>query len=199
MYGFNRNGCRRGQGVRTTSSALSGGGRSRWAHRRRGHRVRPGVPASLQRQEPLCQARCGQVHIREGGGRVGTCYFYVLEAQFGPGFIKVCTYFLYPAKVWLNGHEWAQRQARREGITFRELANGLAACEDPIALRVICDRFGPGDVQGFFDRWTRAVPTPFTDDDREAGHFGELSMRQVGVSRTQPFDDPRPARSFFES
>ncbi len=30
--------------------------------------------------------------------RVGTYYFYVLDADFGPGFIKLCTYFPYPAK-----------------------------------------------------------------------------------------------------
>ena len=43
------------------------------------------------------------------------------------------------------------------------------------------------------------IPTPFTDDDKEAGYFWELSMRQVEVSRTLVFDDPRRARSFFES
>jgi hypothetical protein len=36
--------------------------------------------------------------------RVGIYYFYVLDAEFGPGFIKICTYFPYPSKVWLNGH-----------------------------------------------------------------------------------------------
>src|SRR6266849_606487 len=56
--------------------------------------------------------------------RVGMYYFYVLDADFGPGFIKICTYFPYPAKVWLNGHEWAKRQARHEGLLFGELANG---------------------------------------------------------------------------
>ncbi len=131
--------------------------------------------------------------------RVGTYYFYVLDAQFGPGFIKVCTYFPYPAKVWLNGHEWAKRQARRAGIGFSELANGFASCENPESLQGICDRFGPGDVQGFFDRWTRVIPTPFTDDDKDAGYFWELSMRQVEVSRTLVFDDPRRARGFFEA
>lgn len=45
--------------------------------------------------------------------RVSTYYFYVLDEQFGPGFIKICSYFPYPAKVWLNGHEWAKRQATR--------------------------------------------------------------------------------------
>jgi hypothetical protein len=40
---------------------------------------------------------------------------------------------------------------------------------------------------------------PFTDADRAAGYDYELSMRQVEVSRTLVFDDPRRARSFFES
>ena len=33
--------------------------------------------------------------------RVGVYYFYIYDADFGPGFIKICTYFPYPAKVWL--------------------------------------------------------------------------------------------------
>jgi hypothetical protein len=131
--------------------------------------------------------------------RVGIYYFYVLDAEFGPGFIKICTYFPYPAKVWLNGHEWAKRQARREGPSFGELANGFSSCEDPRALQAICDRLGPRDIEDFFARWTAVIPTPFTDDDRRAGYFWELSMRQVEVSRTIAFDDPRRARSFFES
>ncbi len=45
--------------------------------------------------------------------RVGTYYFCVLDAELGLGFIKICTYFPYPAKVWVNGHEWAKRQADR--------------------------------------------------------------------------------------
>ena len=33
--------------------------------------------------------------------RVGTYYFYIYDNGFGPGFVKICTYFPYPAKVWL--------------------------------------------------------------------------------------------------
>jgi len=131
--------------------------------------------------------------------RVGMYYFYVLDAEFGPGFIKICTYFPYPAKVWMNGHEWAKRQARRDGLGFGELANGFSSCEDQARLQAICDRFGPKDIQSFFDRWTSVIPTPFTKEDKRAGYFWELSMRQVEVSRTLVFDDPRRARSFFES
>ena len=45
--------------------------------------------------------------------RVTCFYFYLWDADFGPAFIKICAYFPYPAKVWLNGHEWAKRQRRR--------------------------------------------------------------------------------------
>ena len=131
--------------------------------------------------------------------RVGVYYFYVLDREFGPGFIKICTYFPYPAKVWINGHEWAKRQAHRARLAFTELANGFATCAHPDRLQAICDRFGPADVQAFFDRWITTIPTPLSDIDRGAGYWWELSMRQVEVSRTLVFDDPRRARGFFEA
>ena len=50
--------------------------------------------------------------------RVTCFYFYLWDAEFGPGFIKICAYFPYPTKVWINGHEWAKQQARQAGIGF---------------------------------------------------------------------------------
>ena len=67
--------------------------------------------------------------------RVGMYYFYILDSAFGPGFIKICTYFPYPAKVWFNGHEWAKRQADREGMIYTSLANRFVACPEPAPFR----------------------------------------------------------------
>ena len=131
--------------------------------------------------------------------RVSVFYFYIWDDDFGPGFIKLCTYFPYPAKVWVNGHEWAKRQATKAGIGFRELANGFAAVDDSVALQAICDRLGPTDIEAFFDRWMAVIPTPLGDEDRDAGYWWELSMRQVEVSRTIVFDQPRRGRAFFEA
>jgi hypothetical protein len=131
--------------------------------------------------------------------RVSCYYFYVNDREFGPGFIKICSWFPYPAKVWVNGHEWAKRQARRARVPFSDLANGFATCPRPQRLQAVCDRLGPGDIGGFFDRWIGRIPTPFTDADRNVGYWWELSMRQVEVSRTLVSDDPRRARSFFEA
>jgi hypothetical protein len=131
--------------------------------------------------------------------RVGIYYFYILDPQFGPAFIKLCTYAPWPGKVWLNGHEWVKRQALRDGIGYTELENGFASTSDPERLQAICDSFGPDHVQGFFDRWITQIPSPLTAEDRAAGYWWELSMRQVEVSRTLVFDAPRRARSFFEA
>ena len=131
--------------------------------------------------------------------RVTVYYFYVLDADFGPSFIKICSYFPYPAKVWVNGHEWAKRQATKAGLDWVELANGFASCDDPRRLQRICDRLGPAHIQSFFERWMKAVPTPLSKADRRGGYWWELSMRQVEVSRTIVFDAPRRARAFFEA
>jgi hypothetical protein len=131
--------------------------------------------------------------------RVTCFYFYLWDRDFGPAFIKVCAYFPYPLKVWVNGHEWAKRQAVRAGIGFTELSNGFATCDDPVALQAICDRLGPDTIGVFFERWMSILPLPLTSGDRDASYWWELSMRQVETSRTLVFDAPRHARTFFEA
>jgi hypothetical protein len=107
--------------------------------------------------------------------------------------------------VPLSGQDLAQRprvgqrQATEAGIGFTELSNGFAACEDPHALQLICDRLGPGPIGVFIQRRLARLPLPLTDTDRDAGYWWETSMRQVEVARTIVFDAPRHARGFFEA
>jgi hypothetical protein len=131
--------------------------------------------------------------------RVTCYYFYLWDEDFGPAFVKVCAYFPYPAKIWVNGHEWAKRQAERAGISYRELSNGFAACADPAALQEICDRLQPGTIEVFAQQWLHRLPLPLGPADQRAGYWWEISMRQVEVSRTIVFDAPRHARGFFEA
>jgi hypothetical protein len=131
--------------------------------------------------------------------RVGAYYFYIHDPDFGLGFIKICTYAPYSARVWLNGHEWVKRQAAQIGLPFTALENGFAGCPDPERLQALCDTFAAEHVQAFFDRWIEQIPTPLNSEDRAAGYWWELSMRQVEISRTLVLDDPRRARSFFEA
>ncbi|MGH3873043.1 MAG: hypothetical protein ACRDSR_16315 [Pseudonocardiaceae bacterium] len=131
--------------------------------------------------------------------RVTAYYFYLVDEEFGPGFIKICAYFPYPVKIWLNGHEYAKRAATAAGIGFTELDNGFATAEDPEALQGICDTLTSGVIREFCPRWWARLPLPLTDADRAAGYWWDISMRQVEVSRTIVFTAPRHARGFFEA
>jgi hypothetical protein len=144
-------------------------------------------------------SRSPQFSFAKAERRVTCYYFYVWDQRWGPGFIKVCAYFPYPVKVWLNGHEHAKRAAATAGVGFTELSNGFASAGNPATLQAICDRLGPCDIQAFFDRWVSRLPLPLTPADRAAGYWWELSLRQVEVSRTLVFDAPRQVRAFFEA
>jgi hypothetical protein len=131
--------------------------------------------------------------------RVNHYYFYIQDADFGPLFIKVCSYAPYPIKVCLNGHEWAKQQLAKAGIAFEALDNGFLSCANPERLQASCDQLGPEQMQALFAKWIARLPMPLTATDREAGYAHRLSVWQLEVSRTQVFEDPVRGREFFEA
>src|SRR5438034_11233799 len=85
--------------------------------------------------------------------RVTCYYFYLWDEGFGPAFVKVCAWFPYPAKIWLNGHEWVKRQAERAGTAVTALSNEFSPCVAPTALQQTCYRLPPGTVEVTAQRW----------------------------------------------
>jgi hypothetical protein len=131
-------------------------------------------------------------------GLVNHFYFYCVDDDFGPFFIKFCSYFPYNAKLCINGNHWAQRQAAKAGIEFTALDNGFAAVDDPAALQSICDRLGPEQIDALLRKWLAFLPHPFTAADQAAGYHYELSILQAEFSLTQMLDKPVAGRMFFE-
>jgi hypothetical protein len=125
-------------------------------------------------------------------------YFYCVDADFGPFFLKFGTYFPYTAKLCINGNEWAKRQAAKARIRFTPLDNGFAACDDVPAVQRICDSLGPEHIDALLRKWLRILPNPFTDDDEASGYRYELSILQAEFSLTQMLDRPVSGRIFFE-
>ena len=125
-------------------------------------------------------------------------YFYCLDRDFGPFFIKFCAYFPYNAKLCLNGNEWAKCQAAKAGVDFEALDNGFASCENPQRLQRICDRLDGPKIDRLLRKWLARLPHPFTAADRRAGYRYDLSILQAEFSLTQVLDRPLWGRVFFE-
>jgi hypothetical protein len=125
-------------------------------------------------------------------------YFYIDDADFGPLFIKVCSYAPWGTKLCLNGHEWAKRQLEKKGIAYQALDNGFLSCAEPNKLQEICDSLGPEQIERLFRKWLKRIPLPLRPEDRAAGYDWSLSIWQMEVSLTQIFDRPLRGREFFE-
>ena len=124
-------------------------------------------------------------------------YWYILDPEWGPSFVKTNAYAPYPTWVYLNGHEWAKRQAAREGIEYLPLDNGFRSCDRPERLAEICDSLSEQDIFAFCDRWMRELPSPLTKAER--GRYGyRYSVRQLELSDTRVFDKPAAGRAWFE-
>jgi hypothetical protein len=144
--------------------------------------------------------KTGQTYpwIVKSTAMVNHFYFYGIDEDFGPFFLKFCTYFPYNAKLCLNGHEYVKRQLAKEGIAFEALDNGVLSCADPKRLQQLCDHLSGAKIDALLRKWLTRLPHPFTDQDRKAGYRYDVSILQAEFSLTQVLDRPLTGRIFFE-
>lgn len=125
-------------------------------------------------------------------------YIYAVDRDFGPFFLKFCSYFPFNAKLCLNGHEYAKRQLAQKAIAFETLDNGILTCAEPKRLQQICDGLSAAKIDGLLRKWLRLLPHPFSGADRKAGYRYDISILQAEFSLTQVLDRPVHGRLFFE-
>jgi len=125
-------------------------------------------------------------------------YFYCIDEDFGPFFLKFCSYFPYNAKLCINGHEYVKRQLAKKGIAHEALDNGILSCADPKRLQRICDALSADKIDALLRKWLARLPHPFSAADRAAGYRYDISILQAEFSLTQVLDRPLTGRIFFE-
>jgi hypothetical protein len=126
-------------------------------------------------------------------------YFYLVDEDSGPLFIKFCSYFPYTARVCRNGHEYVKRQLAKEGIAFEALDNGLLTCADPARAQQLLDDLSAGKLAALLAKWLGRLPDPFRAQDHAAGYNFQGSILQAEFSRTQVLDRPLAGRHLVEA
>jgi hypothetical protein len=129
---------------------------------------------------------------------VNVYYFYCKDRDFGPFFIKFCSYFPYGIKLCLNGHEYLKQQLAQRGVAFEALDNGLLGCADLALAQKICANLNAEKIDRMFRKWLRRLPHPYSTKTRRAGYRYQLSIWQAEFSLTQVWDKPAHGREFFE-
>ena len=156
--------------------------------------------ARVMRTERRRSRRTGGTYpwIVDSTAMVNHYYFYCVDEDFGPFFLKFCSYFPYNAKLCINGHEYLKRQLAKRGVAFEALDNGIKSCADPNLLRRLSDGLSAGRIDRLLRKWLKRLPHPFPPRDRAAGYRYQLSILQAEFSLTQVLDQPVMGRIFFE-
>ena len=136
--------------------------------------------------------------IVESTAMVNHYYFYCVDEDFGPFFLKFCSYLPYNAKLCINGHEYLKRQLAKRGVAFEALDNGIKSCADPKLMQRVCDELSACKIDRLLRKWLKRLPHPFPPRDRAAGYRYDLSILQAEFSLTQVLDQPVTGRIFFE-
>jgi hypothetical protein len=156
--------------------------------------------ARVMRTERRRSRRTGGTYpwIVESTAMVNHYYFYCVDEDFGPFFLKFCSYFPYNAKLCINGHEYLKRQLAKRGVAFEALDNGIKCCADPQLMQRLCDGLSADKIDRLLRKWLRRLPHPFPARDRAAGYRYQLSILQAEFALTQVLDQPVTGRVFFE-
>ncbi len=156
--------------------------------------------ARVPRTERRRDAKTGRPYpwIVESTALVHHYYFYCVDRDFGPFFLKFCSYFPYNAKLCLNGHEYLKRQLDQRGIAYEPLDNGLLSCKDPAEAQRISDALSAEKIDALLRKWLRRLPHPFRKEHRAAGCRYDVSILQAEFSRTLVLDQAVNGRVFFE-
>ena len=78
---------------------------------------------------------CPQFSFTKEQRRVSVFYIYIFDERMGPGFIKICTYFPYPVKAWVNG-QYAERPAMPHEAEARPVTLGSRMLETAYLCRL---------------------------------------------------------------
>src|ERR1700675_3121045 len=77
--------------------------------------------------------------IVESTAMVNHYYFYCVDEDFGPFFLKFCFYFPYNAKLCITAPGYLKRHLPKSGIRFEPLDNGIKSCADPALMQRLAD------------------------------------------------------------
>ncbi len=144
------------------------------------------VVAILKAREParilvsISKQATEQGHLEYKTRWVNQYNFYLEDRDWGRMFVRVCPYFPFSARVYLNQHAWLANRLQEQGIGFQPCSNAFLRCRDPQALQHLADSLQPPHLIACAQKWlARFTPFFTARERREAGVQHRLFFAQV--------------------
>jgi hypothetical protein len=134
------------------------------------------------------------LHRKSPWPHVNHYCFHIMDPEWGHITIRVSGHPPFGAMVILNGHEWVERQAARQGLVFAKESNCFTDCSDFAALNQIADTLNSessiGRLAEVCDRWIYSSCLCFgltCEEQEQSGFRYSYSAFQIEYSRNLIF------------
>jgi hypothetical protein len=138
--------------------------------------------------------------LRKQKSRYTHYYFYILDEVAGPMVLRVGSFLPFLVTAYLNGHNFIERQLRRQKIPFTKEDNRFVSVGDPQALQQAADQLDGKTLQQRIDYWALILAPKFSARERAAcaGLHRLYAGMQIEYCRNFIFKRHWPIRSLFE-
>lgn len=140
------------------------------------------------------------------GSLVNHYYFQIVDPQWGHLTIRLCGHPPFPALIMLNGHEWVERTAAREGVGFAKRHNCFIEGSDLSGVDQIAHRLLAPDawfgLTAVCERWIYSACLCFglTREEQQRSDFHyQYSVFQLEYSRNLVFHSGGRMDEYYQS
>jgi len=138
--------------------------------------------------------------LRKHKSRYTHYYFYILDEVVGPMVLRVASFLPFQVTAYLNGHNFIERQLRRQKIPFTKDDNRFVSVGDAKALQKAADQLDGKILQERIDYWALIVGPKFSPRERAAcaGLHRVYAGAQIEYCRNFIFQRHWPIGSLFQ-
>jgi len=152
------------------------------------------APAPVWEVKHNASGQITEVRHRSKWPYVKHYYFHLIDPHWGHVTIRICGYPPFGAQVILNGHEWVERQARRQDFPVSKLGNCFVEGSDFAQVNRLAAGLqraaAIGKLRDVCERWIYSAGLCFglTRDEQERSGFAyQYSVFQLELSRNLLF------------
>jgi len=119
---------------------------------------RPGLVCVLSAMES-CRAykirkdkKSGFLCVKNCPGKCLHYYIYFIDEELGLGYLRIPTWAPFRMQLYFNGHDWLERQMKKEGIRYKKVDNAFTHIFDFKRANEIAANLDPERLQRVFNK-----------------------------------------------
>jgi hypothetical protein len=134
------------------------------------------APAPVWEVKRTADGRIMDIHHRKSWPYIKHYHFHLMDPEWGHVTIRMSGYPPFGAQVILNGHEWVERRAHRDGVVVAKSSNCFIEGSDFVQIDTLAEKLNlamsGGSLRAVCERWIYSSCLVFVLNKEEVARSG---------------------------